>query len=403
MFLLTEMKYHLLRGRGRSVLMVCIAALLLGVMGFYLGNIQINQAALGNLAEQIPVPITVTSRDGSKRSELNIYAVNFDKLVSSHVEHVVCTAEAAGAFSEEARSADPFTGGDTSIQAANCFEGFGLSEELFSFAEGYGPSLFEGTENLCVVNESFAQEHGIEEGEEFSLEIYLTKFSFGGLVFHPVGEVTLKAAGFYTVSGSVSTPTSLFVPVGWFREVSEQAGVDFYYDSCKAVLSDPLQLNDFKKLLPKYGFMETFAGADGKYEGDAVVVEDELFIKTSVKLRENIRVFRAFLIPFFGLVILLAFLSTFLLLRGSRRDMALARSLGRPKAVSGFTHFLAVMAADLIGALLALPVMLWGVGISLPQAAVIVGLFLLCAAVGAALALVLLLRFRALALLTKVD
>lgn len=403
MFLLTEMKYHLLRGKGRSVLMVCIAALLLGVMGFYLGNIQVNQAALENLAEEIPVPVTVTSRDGSKRSELNIPATGFDKLVSSDLKDVVCTAVAAGAFSEEARNADPFTGGDTSIRAANSLEGLELSEELVSFAEGYGPSLFAGTENLCIVNQSFAEEHGIGEGEEFSLEIYLTKFSFGGLVFHSVGEVTLKAAGFYTVSGSVSTPTSLFVPVGWFRAAAEQADVDFYYDSCKAVLSDPMRLNEFKKNLPKYGFMETFAGADGKYEGDAVVVEDELLIKTSVKLRENIRVFQAFLIPFFGLVILLAFLSTFLLLRGSRRDMALARSLGRPKVVSGFTHFLAVMAADLIGALLALPIMLWGVGLTLPQAAMITGLFLLCGAVGAVLALILLLRFRALALLTKVD
>ncbi len=403
MFLFTEVKYHLLRGKGRSVLMVCIAAFLLGAMGFYLGNIQTNQAALENLAEKIPVPLNVTSRDGSKLNGLNIPATGFDKLVSADIENVVCTAAAAGAFSEESRNADPFTGGDTSIMAANSLEGLEISEELFSFAEGYDPSLFEGTENLCIVNQDFAKEHGVEAGEEFSLPIYLTKFTMMGLVFKPAGEVTLKAAGFYTDSGSVSTPTSLLVPVGWLRKAVEQAGEDFYYESCKAVLSDPLKLNEFKKILPKFGFMETFAGADGKYEGDAVVVEDELFIKTSVKLQENIRVFQAFLIPFFGLVILLAFLSTFLLLRGSRRDMALARSLGRPKAVSGFTHFLAVMAADLIGALLVLPVMLWGVGLSLSQAAVIVGLFLLCAAVGAALALVLLLRFRALALLTKVD
>ena len=43
MFLLTEIKYRLLRARGRTALLLCVAALLVGSLAFYLGNIQSNR------------------------------------------------------------------------------------------------------------------------------------------------------------------------------------------------------------------------------------------------------------------------------------------------------------------------------------------------------------------------
>ncbi len=403
MFLFTEVKYHLLRGKGRSVLMVCIAALLLGAMGFYLSNIQTNQAALDNLAEKFPVTVKITSRDGSRQGGLNIDTQHFDGLSAAGVHHVLCSSQASGAFGEKARQEPDFDGGDTTLVGVNCEEALSIDEEYLSYGEGWDASLFEGAENLCLVHEQYAEEHGIKVGDEISLPLYLLRWYTGDVTFDSIGEVSLKVVGLCSVQETLFEPTSLYVPVRWLRNMAEQAGVSFTYGSFSAELDDPMKLNEFKANLPKLGFMEPFEDANDRYAGDAISVEDELFIKTAVKLRENIRVFRAFLIPFFGLVILLAVLSTFLLLRGSRRDMALARSLGRPKAVSGFTHFLAVLAADLTGTLLALPIMLWVVGLTLPQAAMIIGLFLLCASVGAALALILLLRFQALALLTKVD
>lgn len=403
MFFLTEMRYHLFRGKGRSILMACIAALLLGAMGFYLGNIQVNQAALDNLVESFPVTVKITSRDGSRQGGLNIDTQHFDGLSAAGVHHVLCSGQASGAFGEEARQEPDFDGGDTTLVGVNCEEALLISQEYLSYAEGWDASFFEGAENLCLVHENYAEAHGIQVGDEISLPLYLLRWRVGDVDFDSIGEVSLKVVGTCSVQETLFEPTSLYVPVRWLRNMAEQAGVSFTYSSFSAELDDPRKLNEFKAGLPKLGFMEPFEGASDPYAGDAVSVEDELFIKTAVKLRENIRVFRGFLIPFFALVAVLAALSTFLVLRSTRRDMALARSLGRPKWISGLVRFLSVLAVDLAGTVLALPVMLCVVGLTLSQTAVIVGVFLLCAAVGTALALALLLRFHALTLLTKVD
>ncbi len=398
MFLFTEVKYHLLRGKGRSLLMVCIAALLLGAMGFYLSNIQTNQAALENLAEKIPVAVQIVTRDGKKSSNLNIDKEHVDLLRSGGVKEESYIVELAGALTEEARAQEPFLGGDTAITGANCLEALRLAESDLTLADGWDSSFLSGSDAVCVLGEYYAESHGIKPGDTLFLPVYTVVRTGQGQEYEKLADCEFQVIGL--CKGSLS----VLAPADFLRAQADRLDKSFYYSSFRCMVADAVGLDSFKhEMADGPTFFFDIYDSDDFFTGDALSVEDELFIKTSVKLRENIRVFRAFLIPFFGLVVLLAFLSTFLLLRGSRRDMALARSLGRPKAVSGFTHFLAVLAADLIGALLALPVMLWGVGLSPSQAAMIVGLFLLCAAVGAALALVLLLRFRALALLTKVD
>lgn len=402
MFLLTEVRYQLFRNKGRSVLMVCVALLLMGAMAFYLGNIQSNQAALRDLAEHIPVPVRITSRDGSKENSLNIDTAHFDGLSGAGVHHILCSSSAAGAYEHDSRTEAGFSGGDTTIIGTNCFEALELPEDAFSYAGGYDAALFEGEENLCVVYEGYAQKHNIAVGDEIAMPIYLLSWYSGDATWSELGEAALRVAGTYSVP-TLFEPTALYVPVAWLRKTAEQANVPFIYNHFSAELDDPMQLNEFKEQLPKLGFMDPFEDAKDRYNGDAVSVEDELFVKTAIKLRGNIRVFQAFLVPFFLLSVLLSALATFLLLRSGRRDIALARSLGRPKAVSGTVHFLGVLFADFVGCLLAVPVILLTAGLSLAQTAAVAGVFLLCSAAGTALALLLLLRFNALALLTKVD
>ena len=402
MFLLTEVRYQLFRNKGRSILMVCVALLLLGAMAFYLGNIQSNQAALRDLAEHIPVTVRITSRDGSKQNSLNIDTAHFDGLSGAGVHHILCSSSAAGAYETDTRMETGFNGGDTTVIGANRFEALDISEDAISYAGGYNAALFEGEENLCVVYEGYAQKHNIAVGDEIAMPFYLLSWHSGDVAWSELGEATLRVAGTYSVQTPFE-PTALYVPVRWLRKTAEQANVPFIYNNFSAELDDPMKLGEFKEQLPKLGFMDPFEDARDRYTGDAVSVEDELFLKTAIKLRGNIRVFQTFLIPFFLLSVLLSALATFLLLRSGRRDIALARSLGRPKAVSGTVHFLSVLFADLIGCLLALPIILLGAGLSLAQAAAVAGIFLLCSAVGTVLALFLLLRFDALALLTKVD
>lgn len=65
MLMFVQVKYQL-RSRGRSVLVLCIAALLAACMAFYDGNIGVNKAALQSLSDSVPVDSALTSRNGAE-------------------------------------------------------------------------------------------------------------------------------------------------------------------------------------------------------------------------------------------------------------------------------------------------------------------------------------------------
>ena len=115
------------------------------------------------------------------------------------------------------------------------------------------------------------------------------------------------------------------------------------------------------------------------------------------------KVLRWFLAPFFALVIVLVTLVTFLLLRSTRRDMAISLSLGRPKILSGCACFFGMLIANVCGCAVAVPILLCTAGLAPGQILTICGLYLASSCVGVLLALILLLRFDALELLTKID
>ena len=87
-----QVKYQL-RSRGRSVLVLCIAALLAACMAFYVGNIGVNKAALQSLSDSVPVTVRITSRNGAKTAGLNIEAKPFDHLTEAGV-HRRCSSAA---------------------------------------------------------------------------------------------------------------------------------------------------------------------------------------------------------------------------------------------------------------------------------------------------------------------
>ena len=115
------------------------------------------------------------------------------------------------------------------------------------------------------------------------------------------------------------------------------------------------------------------------------------------------RTFKQFQIPFLVMIVGLVVLAVFLIMRGSRRDMAIAASLGRPRLLVALSNFLAAFIAELLGCAIILPVMVLGAGLSFGGALMICGAFLACADLGNVLGLALILRFDAFTLLTATD
>lgn len=397
MLMFVQVKYQL-RSRGRSVLVLCIAALLAACMAFYVGNIGVNKAALQSLSDSVPVTVRITSRNGAKTAGLNIEAKPFDHLTEAGVHDVRCTAVAAGAFSPEVRAQEMFLGGDTIVRAGNSLEALELSADNLHFADGQNAAFLSGDSAQCVIGEDYAERTGLHPGDTLSLEIYTVRQSMNGTIYQMVGDAALEIIGTHSAPGGAD----VILPVNFLRTEAETAGVSFLYDSCSALVDDSTHLKDFKAEMQKY-FMDINLSAEDPNAGDALSVEDELFVKTASRLRQNIALFQSMLVPFFALIIGLVVLTTFLTMRSTRRDMAIARSLGVSKWRCAAPNFISTVLLDMLGCAVILPILSAALHIPALSAHAIFGLFTLCAALGTAAALLCLLRFDTLTLLTQVD
>ena len=392
-----QVKYQL-RSRGRSVLVLCIAALLAACMAFYVGNIGVNKAALQSLSDSVPVTVRITSRNGAKTAGLNIEAKPFDHLKEAGVHDVRCTAVAAGAFSPEVRAQEMFLGGDTIVRAGNSLEALELSADNLHFADGQSAAFLSGDSAQCVIGEDYAERTGLHPGDTLSLEIYTVRQSMNGTIYQMIGDVALEIIGTHSAPGGVD----VILPVNFLRTEAETAGVSFLYDSCSVLVDDSTHLKGFKAEMQKY-FMDINPSAEDPNAGDALSVEDELFVKTASRLRQNIALFQSMLVPFFALIIGLVVLTTFLTMRSTRRDMAIARSLGVSKWRCAAPNFISTVLLDMLGCAVILPILSAALHIPALSALVIFELFTLCAALGTAAALLCLLQFDTLTLLTQVD
>ena len=392
-----QVKYQL-RNRGRSVLILCIAALLTLCMAFYVGNIGASEAALQSLSDSVPVTVRITSRNGAKTVGLNIEAKPFDHLTEAGVHDVRCTAVAAGAFSPEVRAQEMFLGGDTTVRAGNSLEALELSADDLHFADGQSAAFLSGDSAQCVIGEDYAERTGLHPGDTFSLELYTVRQSMNGTIYQMIGDAALEIIGTLSAPGGAD----VILPVRYLRAEAETAGVSFLYDSCSVLVDDSTHLKDSKAEMQKY-FMDINPSAEDPTAGDALSVEDELFVKTASRLRQNIALFQSMLVPFFALIIGLVVLTTFLTMRSTRREMAIARSLGVSKWRCAAPNFIGTVLLDMLGCAVTLPILSAALHIPALSALVIFGLFTLCAALGTAAALLCLLRFDTLTLLTQVD
>lgn len=404
MFIFTEINYRLTRTPGRSVVLILTAIMLVASMGAYLGNLEASQAALDNLAENIPVTARVVNRSGTRTTQLSVETEHFDALTSLDVHGLLCTAEAAGAFSGGAQGQNPFVGGDTYIVAANCPEALpAVDGNALTLLAGYTGGFLSGDEPVCGVSETYLRQTGLRFGDTLNLPMYALTCSPMGGHYDAIGQQSLKIVASYPyneVNGQRSPDVA--VPAAWLREAAESAGAHFSYSSLSVVLRDPLRLTEFKEALSALGFKqvhitETIDGSD------AISMEDELFIKTAEELRENLKIYRSFQLPFFALITAMVMLAVFLVLRGSRRDMAVASSLGEPRLRISLVHFWTAVLTQGLGGCIAMALLMCKIGLSLWDSLGMLLIYLLCASIGTVLALIQLLRFDTFTLLTRND
>ncbi len=404
MFFLSQVTRNIRRNLFRSTLTFAISFLLLSFLGIYMGSIARNQETLNGLAQSIPVEFQVMSLDGAAQIGLEISTAKIDSLLSSDIKKPVYTAQAGGNY-ELINRGENVKACDTVITAANDFAAFpSISAQSVSWSELANSDFLTGSEPLCVVSKEFAASHGIELGDIIEFPLYTFQYDRNGVSFQfiYVSEAKLKVIGAFVGERDTgaSNSTDVVVPVSWLRTFAEEHGITFYYDLFRANVKNPLYLNDFKSDMEEKGFLQVRADAGSARSGDAVVIQDKVFIETATTLQEGISTLESFRVPVFIFVILLILLITFLLMRNRKYEIAIASSVGQSKMRSALGLFAENVALTIMGAALSIILLILIIGIRITDA---VFIFLLCSIIGVCGALFLLLRFDVLSLLTKID
>lgn len=408
--LFLEIKYHLFRNRARSLLLVCVSAALCGCIAFFAHNVQANRQALEQLEESSPATLTLTNILMNTFDQLNVRGEDADRLVELGLGKLNAASSVMGYWKADYEQ-DLY---DVEALAVTNLETIDFSStEGIEYAPGVDGSFLEGDEPLCLVSRSFAEKNGISLGDTLSMHLRRLLFSSQQTdAFQVISteKFSLQVAGIFGGKSTTAYTDDLFLPSLWLRAQVEKAGMDFYYSSFSGSLKDSMELNRFKEGLAEYGYRQpivmtpqsTAEAMVDKSAATTAVMEDKTFIRAAEKLGASLQYYRVLAVPLLFLAVGVITLAVFLVLRGARREMAIACSLGRPKGKTAAAHFLAVLTAEAVGCVLTvLPMLL--LGVSLSTLLMAWAILLLCALPGNAVGLWVLLRFEPMTLLIQSE
>lgn len=154
-------------------------------------------------------------------------------------------------------------------------------------------------------------------------------------------------------------PPEAILPLDCVREAYHSRGIDFYADSGSFVVKDPFQLNALKEeMYHEVKFLPVVTRAQQRFDGNALTIMDETFIRSAETLQGNLALLRGMLPFLAAIVIFIGYLCSYLSLQSRQEEYALMRSLGTGRGRSFLLLFgetaLVAAGACLLGSLAAL-------------------------------------------------
>lgn len=390
------------RKKGQTVLRIALTCVLLLCLELYIGNIQRNQAALAQAGRELPVEVKVVSTDGSQDVGIRIEKRKVEGLLAAGVKSPVYSVQIAGNINP-VNQVEPVKACDTSFYGINTLDGFTFAEKgSFTFAQGYDESFVEDQEPVCILSSSYAAFHDLKLGDSLELPIYSINYDQPGysFQFESLGMVSLKVIGMFEETAGGQSAVNGIVSIAWVQALFEENERDFFYHSFHGLVEEPLDLNDFKAAVEELGFREVDPSAADSRTGNALEIQDKVFREMAERLQENIRTFQVFAPVVCVLLCILVLITTFFILRSSRKDIAIASSLGIPLAASGTKLLLENLLLTLVGCGIALVISTVFLGVvALPVG----GVFLTVSLLGSFGAVTMVCRFDVLEILTQQE
>ncbi len=334
---LSEVKIgrHKIKG-ALTILMDMLVVLLLHT---YLSGIANNQEQLTRLPELLPIQAFLSTPDGSRQAGLFIREEVVDGLQDSgHVKDLKLTVRM------EAESGALSAGGEKKtelyLEGVNCLAALGNIEETdIVWNKGESAAFLQETAAKCVVSQELMEQNSWKLGEQITLGQYYyvredERYMWTQLL--PLETAVYEIAGYADLQQTKLDTFMVFpdvvIPFETVREAFHRQELPFFADSASFYVADSLELNEFKQEMRDLSLRGASPFTqDYSLNGDALNLNDVVFINAATYLRRVIDVVRAFFPFVLILIVCVGYLVTLLLLQSRRNEMALLRSLGLGK------------------------------------------------------------------------
>lgn len=358
MFILKKMIHSISRNMGRSVLLIAISFIFVSFAGLYFGGMVRNQKLLISLGERIPVTATITDSDGAREMGLSISEKIITDFLELEITDYTLAAESYGNIDMSSLVA----GGEkvsTYITGANAMSAFTISEEEMTLDLDEAKAVLSSNDAYCIMNLAYIEERGLslQEGDILDINLFRAKYDEFGFAyeFEEVASAQIKIAGFYQGTlgdGDVKQP-DIICPIEWLRQQYTEAKTHFFYTSATGNVINPLQINVLKEKAEELEFKQINIQASQNSKDVSLAIDDRLFVQSASQIMRNIQILKLFAVPVMILIILLEALVFFLTMGSRKREIYIARCLGRKKIAITVELMLESFLLALAGGLLA--------------------------------------------------
>ncbi|MCL1835390.1 MAG: hypothetical protein FWG48_04440 [Oscillospiraceae bacterium] len=411
---------------SRPYFIVCVVATL--TLQVYVASIDRTQQQLDNLPDAMPVFARVGSLNGQRFDMLQIDAATVDGLLASHfVRDLKLTVMLSVSFADKSLDISSFSNKElaeilpyyfaTGISSTEALEG--LETDDIAWLPGYGPEVFFGDENVCVLDRTASLHSGYSLGDNIEY-VLPTKFVFNeaGLIGDEFVEppIMLRVIGITDLIGFQARATdkgtvphglsTVVIPFETARTVLKNSKTNFTASSASFYVNDTHRLNEFKDEMIAMKLEESSTSDSIRIRanrGTSLRVEDASFISAATRLRESLSLLRGFLPLVVVALAVIGCLVAYLAIQSRREEYAVYRLLGLGRPECFFMYFVEIAALTLVGSFFGASIsILSGIG-ALGVGVLVFMLFAGCFSVGSIIALLRLGRTNVMLALTQAE
>lgn len=387
--------------------------LIVAFLFLYISGLLANRRQLADLPEALPIPARISNLNGTLSQGMMIKESVIQGFENSeYVADLDYTAETAAALTEipeeQAEDMDRKSLTFPSCIGVNRLDAVtDLTEDEISFAAGCGPESLEGDEPVCLIGEREMEERKLSPGDSIRMTLFSISYPNDNAAMSRkwLGVYEVKIAGSFKndYQEEPDRTVQAIFPVKWLQKLHTQAGIMFFADSAHFTVANPMELNTFKSQMKKLGLLQVISEADYSQRGNALTVYDETFIKTATRLKDNIALMQLLMPLIIGIVGLLGFVVSYLLLQSRRPEIAIMRSLGLSRWSCFRILFLENAVLELTGSLAGVILSILLIQVSAGLACAVAVPFFVVYMTGTSVALILLGRFSVMQVLTALD